>query len=259
MTKQHPISKQVALYQWENLKKSLKDSDVKIDYISPQKKLPDMVFTANGALTYKNKVVIGKFAATQEYKSNPRMDESRYHRHWFTKNKEYEIYNPQCSFEGAGDALFSHDSKHLWVGHGFRSKPEIKHELEDFLGDDVMVHTLKLVDPRFYHLDTCFCPIDDTHLIIYEPAFTPEALYKIYSVFDKHDVITISEEDAVQFTGNSICVPSLDPEMDFKLIGNHFSEEVEYEIANIGGHVDQIDMTEFLRGGGSTKCCVMAL
>ena len=58
-------------------------------------------------------------------------------------------------FEGAGDALFCGDT--LFAGYRIRSDIGGHQQLGDLLGCRVI--PLELVDPRFYHLDTCFCPL----------------------------------------------------------------------------------------------------
>ena len=60
------------------------------------------------------------------------------------------------SFEGAGDALFVGDR--LFCGTGFRTDRASHRPVGRIL--EVEVVSLELVDPRFYHLDTCFCPLD---------------------------------------------------------------------------------------------------
>ena len=60
-------------------------------------------------------------------------------------------------FEGAGDALLDRGGQWLWAGYGFRSELDSHAYLAQWL--DVEVLSLRLVDRRFYHLDTCFCPL----------------------------------------------------------------------------------------------------
>src|SRR6202041_3855361 len=72
-------------------------------------------------------------------------------------------------FEGAGDALFDRGQRLLWVGHGFRSDAAVPALLEKMLGRKTAA--LNLVDPAFYHLDTCLCPLAGGYLMYYPPAF----------------------------------------------------------------------------------------
>jgi len=67
-------------------------------------------------------------------------------------------------FEGAGDALMDRESGCLWAAYGFRSELDAHPLLAHWLGLEVI--SLRLTDPRFYHLDTCFCPLEGGFLLI---------------------------------------------------------------------------------------------
>lgn len=52
------------------------------------------------------------------------------------------------------------------------------------LGDfDVVI--CDLVDPKFYHLDTCFAPVDETTALWYPPAFSDNTKNEVlfWSIF----------------------------------------------------------------------------
>ena len=55
------IDAKKAFEQWQNLKSILQDAGAEIKIIDPQEDVPDMVFTANAALIYKNKAIISRF------------------------------------------------------------------------------------------------------------------------------------------------------------------------------------------------------
>ena len=57
----------------------------------------------------------------------------------------------------------------LWAGYGFRSELDSHPYLAKWLKLEVI--SLRLIDPRFYHLDTCFCPLDGGWLLYYPQAF----------------------------------------------------------------------------------------
>ena len=136
-------------------------------------------------------------------------------------------------FEGAGDGLFSHSKKHLWLGYGFRSNQDSKNEIKDIINDNTLnIHSLKLIQQEWYHLDTCFCPFGDNYLILYEKAFDKESLKKIYDVYDYDKCISVSYEDAINFTCNSVCI--IDNNQNIILIGHKYSDEFKSKIKNIG-------------------------
>src|ERR1700721_2384331 len=64
-----------------------------------------------------------------------------------------EVRTPDHVNEGEGDILFT--GRTLLAGHGFRSDQAVAAELADLFGLPVV--SLRLVDPRYYHLDTALC------------------------------------------------------------------------------------------------------
>ncbi len=153
----------LARRQWDGLRNALaRHAEVVLQ--SPQPGLPDLVFTANAGLVAGTKVIVSRFRAAQ------RQGEEPHYRAWFEANGfELLDWPTEFPFEGAGDALFDRGEDLLWVGHGFRSHPASSALLERMLG--CRTAPLDLVDPRFYHLDTCLCPLASGHLLYYPPAF----------------------------------------------------------------------------------------
>ena len=243
------VNKQLALTQWTNLLEKLINCGVEVNFSEPVKDFVDMVFTANSALVYKDKAIISKF------KAEPRQGESVYHSEFF-KNQNYKIFSLNNYFEGAGDALFSHSKRYLWLGHGFRTTGNAVFEIENIIASNTLrINTLQLINPSFYHLDTCFCPIDNNKLLFYEKAFDQSSLDKIYSVYKHEDCIKVGDEDANNFACNSICVKN--KKKNSVIIGNKFSEQLKSQLKQHGFDTIENNMSEFLLSGGSAKCCVM--
>jgi N-dimethylarginine dimethylaminohydrolase len=153
----------LAVKQWNYLRDALA-KQVNLIFVAPEKGVPDMVFTANAGLVLGDKVIISRF------RSKERQPEEPYFRKWFA-DRDFKIADwPQSmSFEGAGDALFDRGQQLLWIGHGFRSDAAAPAEVEKIIGRRTA--TLRLIDPRFYHLDTCLCPLEGGYLIYYPQAF----------------------------------------------------------------------------------------
>lgn len=252
MIMKQPIDKNKAKKQWDNLVSKIVGNNIKLSLIEPQENLVDMVFSANGGLTYKNKVIVSNFHAI------PRQDETSHYIEYF-RNKDYDVnvLPNNIKFEGAGDALFSHNKKILWCGHGFRTDYNAFSYLENvFKNDDVKLISLKLTNPSFYHLDTCFCPLSNGILMLYRPAFDNESLDKIYENFSDYDIIAISTEDANNFACNSIYS---DVDGKKSIIGHKYSVGLKNILENRGYFVQENNMSEFLLSGGSTKCSVLEL
>ena len=70
-------------------------------------------------------------------------------------------------FEGAGDALFCGDT--LFAGYRIRSDVRGLQQIGELFRCRVI--PLELVDPYYYHLDTCFCPLAPGVAIYFPGAF----------------------------------------------------------------------------------------
>ena len=81
--------------------------------------------------------------------------------------------------EGAGDCLFDEARNLFWMGFGQRSERRAVDAVAQTFG--LAVVPLQLVDPRFYHLDTAFCPLPSGDVIYHAGAFTDEAASTIAS------------------------------------------------------------------------------
>jgi ornithine--oxo-acid transaminase len=112
--------------------------------------------------------------------------------------------------------------------------------------------SLHLTDPRFYHLDTCFAPLEDGFLLYYPQAFDPASLAKIEASYPPAKRIAVSEADAVRFACNAINV-------DRTIILNCISAELTDQLEVRGFNVVQVELGEFLKAGGAAKCLVLRL
>jgi N-dimethylarginine dimethylaminohydrolase len=112
------------------------------------------------------------------------------------------------------------------------------------------VHALELVAPHFYHLDTCFCPLDDKR-VLYDPdAFSP-ASREIIQEFIPQPII-INEADALRFAANAIVVGN-------HVVMNAGSDSLAETLIGEGFIVHALDFSEFMKAGGSAKCLVLQL
>jgi len=114
------------------------------------------------------------------------------------------------------------------------------------------VTSLHLVDPRFYHLDTCFAPLSGGELVYFPGAFDAPSLAKIEAAYAAEKRIVVSECDAAQFACNLINVGR-------NIIMGKCSSGIAERLTNLGYNVSQIDLSEFLHGGGSAKSLALRL
>ena len=207
--------------------------------------MPDLVFTANAGLLHGKRFVISRF------RHKERRQEEPFFRNWF-QNNGYSIVDLEGNvhFEGAGDALFQPGRDLLWVSHGFRTDPEVQALLAEEL--KVRVLSLKLEDPRFYHLDTCFCPLNKDQILYYPQAFDAASQELIAQNVHPENRIALSTEDAVNFACNAVLIEN-------RIILNYASDDLRQKLENAGYEVYIQPVPEFLKAGGANKCLTFAL
>jgi len=117
---------------------------------------------------------------------------------------------------------------------------------------DIEVVSLKLADPRFYHLDTCFCPLSGGEAMYYPAAFDAESLMKIEGRYPPSKRICVTEADALRFACNAVNIGNT-------ILLNRIGDELLEELELRGYDVVQVELTEFLKAGGAAKCLVLRL
>jgi len=233
--------KDVASKQWISLHKILCNLDVKVEKVEPQSTLPDMCFIANAGLVYKKRFISSRFLHDVRQKETPHYDD------WFLKhNFIVEKLPEEAFFEGAGDALFCGST--LYAGYGFRSNIESHKYLSQSLKKRVV--SLQLVDPYFYHLDTCFCPIDNGKAIYYPGAFDFYAVKSLKAHIPT--LIEVSSKEAERFACNAVVIGKT-------IITNTGCDKLRAKLRALGYTVISTKLDEFLKAGGSAKCLTLRL
>ncbi|MBN3947503.1 MAG: TIGR00300 family protein [Nostoc sp. NMS7] len=238
----HKSSRDRAVQQWQGLHQILKEHAI-VDLVPPEKGWPDLVFTANAGLVLGNNVVLSRFLHKE------RQGEEPFFKQWFEANGYTVNELPKdLPFEGAGDALLDREGRWLWAGYGFRSELDSHPYLAKWL--DIEVLSLRLIDERFYHLDTCFCPLANGYLLYYPGAFDSYSNRLIEMRVAPEKRIAIEEADAVNFACNTVNVESI-------VIMNKASEALKTRLADAGFQVLETPLTEFLKAGGAAKCLTL--
>ncbi len=158
MSRSSQADRLIAAQQWLDLKQILEDAGARISLMEAVAGLPDLVFTANAAMIYQKKAVLARFRHPE------RQGEEHHDQHWL-EAEGFEVLRVPGStyFEGAGDALFAGDT--LFAGYRFRSDARGHQDVGALIGCRVI--PLELVDGRYYHLDTCLCPLSAHQAIFY--------------------------------------------------------------------------------------------
>lgn len=240
------IDNAVARQQWRSLYDILSDGAT-VRLVLPQPGSPDMVFTANAGLVKGREAIVSRFRYPERQYEEP------YFADWFMdRGYGVSLMPRDVPFEGAGDALFDRGSKQslLWMAHGHRSISAARDVLHQRLGVEVV--TLKLVDQRFYHLDTCFCPLEGGYVMYYPPAFDEESRGLIEARVPEAKRIAIAEEDALAFACNAVNI-------DEVVVVNRATPAFVKALAARKFEVVQTPMSEFMKAGGSAKCLTLRL
>lgn len=235
-----------AARQWERLVAILQGiADVRV--IDAGAGLPDMCFAANGGFVLGETFVATRFAVSQ------RQPETALYGRWAAAAGLGVLeWDEDLPFEGEGDALWwPHPSEPLlWAGYGVRTALAAHKPLAERLR--VPVESLRLVDPRFYHLDTCFVPLPEGRVVYYPPAFDARSLRRIEARTAPAQRFAVGDEDAHNFACNAIRIGDT-------WIANHASAALRERLASWGYSVVTTPLTEFMKAGGAAKCLALLL
>ena len=240
----HRSAKAVAAAQWQQLQEVLA-GHARVEQLEPQPGLPDLVFTANAGVVVDDSVVLARFFHPE------RQGEEPWFQQWFaSQGYRVTLLPADLPFEGAGDALLDRSGGWLWAGYGFRSELAAHPLLAEALAVEVL--SLRLMDERFYHLDTCFCPLSDGTLLYYPPAFDFYSNRLIETRVPAAKRLVVGEADALAFACNAVNVGR-------SVILNQASAGLRQQLQTRGYDVVETPLSEFLKAGGAAKCLTLRL
>jgi N-dimethylarginine dimethylaminohydrolase len=114
----------------------------------------------------------------------------------------------------------------------------------------VRVLPLELVNPRFYHLDTCFCPLSPGEALYYPDAFDAYGRRVLQTHVEK--LTPVNEAEAHRFGCNAVVVGKA-------VIHNSRCPRLADDLAGLGYTPLEVELDEFLKAGGSAKCLTLRL
>lgn len=241
MDKSRQADQELAKEQWAGLREKLEAAGAKIEIIDPAEGLPDMVFTANAGLIHHNDVILSRFKPEQ------RRGEEELDQAWFEANGfNVRLLPEDTYFEGAGDALFCGDT--LIAGYRQRSDARGQQLLGEMLGCRVI--PLELIDPYYYHLDTCFCPMAPGVAMYFPGAFDDYGKKVLTETVDT--LIEIDADEAPNFAGNAVVVGKT-------IVTNSGCEKLHDKLRGAGYDPVETPLSEFVKAGGSAKCLTLRL
>lgn len=232
---------ELAVSQWRGLHRTLVNLGCEVELLTPQRDWPDMVFTANAGVVNGSRVLLSNFRHAE------RAGESPWHAQWFEQHG-YEVTKVpgHLAFEGEGDAL---KCGVQWIcGHGFRTDEASHRWLENWTRESVV--SVRLVDPHFYHLDTCFFPLREGLAMWYPGAFDPAGQDAIRKATRAR--IEVSGEEARRFACNAIVCGS-------HVVMPEGCPKVQRQLELQDYEVHPLPMSEFIKAGGACKCLALLL
>jgi len=248
MEPENPTDTAKAVAQWQTLYDTYVALGHDVELIDPVEGLPDMVYTANGGF------IIDGRALGVRFRVDERRGEERPFMDWFAADG-FEVIEPVEVQEGEGDFLLVGDT--ILAGTGFRSVGDSHRELGEVFGREVV--SLRLIDPRFYHLDTAISVLDPVEgaggvekaNIAYLPAAFDEASRRVLA--ERYpDAILVSDEDGAVFGLNSASD-------GYNVFISPRAKGFEAQLRERGYNPVLVDLSELLLGGGGIKCCTLEL
>lgn len=243
MHRRRPADHRKAWQQWRALHAVLTGRlGLRVERLRPARGLPDMVFTANAGL------VDGRTFIRSNFRYRQRRGEVPHAERWFRRHG-YRIATlpPRQYFEGEGDALFL--GRTLFFGFRFRSEIAAHETIAGLLG--VRILSLELTDRRFYHLDTCFAPLDGQTALYYPGAFDRYGRRVIRRFVPRP--IPVSKADALRFVCNAVTV-------DRRIVApSGVSPMLRCTLRRLRYELIEVELGEFLKAGGAAKCLVLHL
>jgi N-dimethylarginine dimethylaminohydrolase len=236
----YPVDPGLAMRQWAALRATYESLGHSVSTIEPVAGLPDMVFAANGA-TVIDGIVLGV-----RFKYQERAGEAPAYLSWLRSHGYSPVHEPMFVNEGEGDILVAGDT--VLAGYGFRSDLAAAGEIASVFGRRVV--SLRLVDPRFYHLDTALCVLDASTAVYYPAAFDDAGQAALASVFD--ELIEAKDEDAEVLGLNAVSDGR-------RVVLAAQAAELARSLSAHGFEPVPVDMSELLKAGGGAKCCTLEL
>jgi len=142
--------------------------------VAPAKEgLTELCFFGDSVFAIDDKVLFGRFFHKE------RFPETEYVIEFLKSRKLVGTRVPEnISFEGSGETMLWNGK--IFTGYGKRNNSDIVKFLKEYYQRETI--GFELTDPRFYHLDTCLCPLTNNLIAVYYDVFTEEGKKKLDSL-----------------------------------------------------------------------------
>jgi len=230
------INEKKAMSQWEQLVKVYEDMGVTVEIIEQHKDSPDMVFATDQGIVRNKTVLLSRFWTDERKK------ESQYYEEWFQK-QGYEVISlpKNVYFEGNGDSFFWNNK--LLVGTGYRADQQTCKAVSKLLDNEVI--PLEIINPKFYHLDVGFFPLNSTTAFYYPPAFSQKSRGVLKKLVP--NLLELTEEETNGFCANSVVT-------DHHVIHQKGNPTFTEKLKQLGYKSIEVDVSEYMKSGGGIHC-----
>ena len=234
---------------WDALRATYEGLGAVVETMPPAAGLPDMVFTANAAVVIDRQVLLARFRHPE------RQGEEAHGRALFEQLRarglvdRLHVLPEGVCFEGNGDAVVDNTRGICWMGYGPRSDRRASETLQAVARRPVLA--LELVDPRFYHLDTCLSLLSGGELLAVKRAFSPQGWQQLQDIAGTQ-LVEMPEEDALQLAANAVCIGR-------DLVMGHCSATLRQLLQERGYRAQVVPLDAFRRSGGSARCLTLEL
>jgi N-dimethylarginine dimethylaminohydrolase len=235
---------------WEALRSTLAAAGAAIEVAAGAPGWPDMVFPANAAVVLDGRALMARFRHPERRGEEAvfwEIFEGLRHRGVL---RDVAGLPAGLTHEGAGDGIWDATRQLFWTGFGPRSDEAAAHEIAGFFGRDAVA--LELATPRFYHLDTCFCPLSGGEVLVYPPAFTAAALGRIHERIAPHLLIEAAPDEAAAFCVNAVSLGRT-------VVMAKALPRIRAILAERGYRVREVDLSPFILSGGGAFCMTLRL
>jgi len=235
------INEDHAMREWNHLVDAYKKLGITTEIIDQQKGSPDMVFATDQGIVQGKNVLLSRFRCDE------RKDETTHYEKRFLKNDYTIKYLPQdVYFEGNGDSYLWNDK--LFVGIGYRADKKTCETVSKLL--DVEVIPLEIIDPKFYHLDVGFFPLNNETIFYYPPAFSQKSRGVIKKIVPH--LIEFTKDEAYGFCANSVVT-------DHHVLHQKDNPTFQKKLKELGYASVEIEIDEFMKSGGGIHCLTNVL
>lgn len=239
-----------ALCAWEALAGALNSTGAIVEAIAGVSGLPDMVFPANSAIVLDGRALLARFRHSER-----RGEETHFLTAYSALLRSGAISTvrqlPKPLYqEGAGDCMWDSARQHFWAGFGPRSCEQSIDYIEGFFGKPVI--GLQLSSERYYHLDTCFCPLSGGEVLFFPDAFSKKAVMTIRDTVPADLLIEADQADAEAFAVNAVNI-------NHTLIMTRPTDYLRGVLRERGYRCIALDLAPFIMSGGAAYCMTLRL